>query len=242
MAIAQAPTAPRQRKSTPSQRRPAPPLDSGDRLTRPEFHRRYQAQPTLKKAELIEGVVYVPSPVSNAHAEIHSATIGWTIAYCAATPGLHVSDNATLFLDADNEVQPDICLWLDESAGGRVQVTPDGFLRGVPELIVEIAASSAAYDLHDKMNAYRRNGVQEYLVLIIHEQEARWFRLEDGRYQPLAAESDGVYRSVALPGLWLAPAHLWAGKLAELLALVQQGLASPQHAEFLKSTTATAQD
>ena len=39
------------------------PLEHGDHLTREEFERRYEAMPHVRKAELIEGVVYMPSPV-----------------------------------------------------------------------------------------------------------------------------------------------------------------------------------
>lgn len=213
--------------------RSLPPLLNGDRLTRAEFHRRYVAHPEIHQAELIEGVVYLASPVSSLHGTIHSDAQTWVGVYRAGTPGVLAADNTTLFLDVDNEVQPDICLWLEASVGGKVAETPQGFLAGTPHLIVEIAASSAGYDLHDKLNVYRRNGVAEYLVLLAYERESRWFRLEEGRYIQAQPDADGVYRSAALPGLWFNSDLFWAGKLAELLALVQQGLASEEHAAFV---------
>jgi hypothetical protein len=119
--------------------------------------------PYIKKAELIEGVVYVPSPVRSAsHAKPHGVMITWLGTYAAATPGVELNDNATVRLDLDNEPQPDALLRLEERLGGHSRLSPDDYIEGGPELIAEIAASSAAYDLHDKLRAYRRNQVQEY--------------------------------------------------------------------------------
>lgn len=213
--------------------RALPPLLNGDHLTQAEFHRRYVAHPEIRKAELIEGVVYVASPVHFQHGEPHSAINFWAVAYQSATPGIRVADNTSTLIDGDNEVQPDVAIWIDKARGGRVDVGADGMLYGAPEMIVEIAASSAGYDLYDKLNVYRRNGVAEYLVLLAYERESRWFRLEEGRYELMQPDADGVYRSAALPGLWFSSDLFWAGKPAELLALVQQGLASEEHAAFV---------
>jgi len=126
-----------------------PRLENGDRLTRYEFERRYEAMPHLKKAELIDGVVYMGSPVRfERHGKPHSYAIGWLAVYCAATPGVDLGDNATVRLDVDNEPQPDALLRLDPSVGGQSRISDDDYVEGAPELIVEIAASSASYDLH----------------------------------------------------------------------------------------------
>ncbi len=180
-----------------------PPLNSGDRLSRAEFERRYSARPDLKKAELIEGVVYVASPVrAQQHGIPHSYIIGWLVNYCAATPGLHLTDNTTLRLDVDNEPQPDVAVWIDETLGGQARIADDDYLTGVPELIVEVAASSAAYDLHEKLHVYRRNGVQEYLVLLPYEQQIVWYTWHEGGYVPLTPDAQGVLRSQIFPGLY----------------------------------------
>lgn len=213
-----------------------PPLESGDRLTRAEFERRYEAQPEIKKAELIEGVVYVASPVRvHRHGAPHSDIVTWLGVYRAATPGVRTADNATLRLDLDNEPQPDVAVWLE---GGNAFVDDDDYLQGAPELIVEVAGSSAAIDLHDKLNAYRRNGVQEYLVLLTHEQEVRWFRFENGEIRMIEADEQGVLRSQVLPGLYFDASRFWQGNLAGLLAVLQQGLASAEHATFVKQLEA----
>jgi Uma2 family endonuclease len=211
-----------------------PPLNSGDRLSRAEFERRYTARPDIKKAELIEGVVYVPSPTYPQHGMPHSDIIGWLSAYRAATPGICVSDSTSLRLDVDNEPQPDVCVWIEDPTGEALRVPRDTFLEITPELVVEVAASSAAYDLHDKLNVYRRNGVQEYLVLVIHERETRWYVWEEGEYHLLEPDEEGVLRSRVLPGLWLQPERFWAGDLAGVLAVLQQGLVSPEHETFVK--------
>jgi len=221
----------------------SPPLNSGDRLSRAEFHRRYLAQPEIKKAELIEGVVYVASPVRiKQHSQPHSYVVGWLMVYCAATPGIRMADNGTLKLDVDNEPQPDVSVWIDEKLGGQARIGSDDYLEGAPELIVEVAASSAAYDLHDKRNAYRRSGVQEYLVLLPYEQQIVWYTWQEGEYHELVADAEGILRSLVFPGLWFNPARFWAADLAGLLVVLQQGLASPEHVAFTERLMALAKE
>jgi Uma2 family endonuclease len=220
----------------------APPLNSGDRLSRAEFERRYQAHPEIKKAELIEGVVYVTSPARyRQHADPHFDIIGWLAVYRATTPGVRGGDNATLRLDFENEPQPDALLRLDPAIGGRSFVAEDDYLEGSPELIVEVAASSASYDLHDKRRAYARNGVVEYLVIQTYERQVSWFVLREGVYEALEVDEKGILRSEVFPGLWLQPAALWSGDLATMLAVLQEDLASAEHAAFVEQLQAKRQ-
>jgi len=120
-----------------------------------------------------------------------------------------------------------------DGQGGRSRLTEEDYLEGPPELIVEVAASSVAYDLHDEKRAYQRNGVPEYLTVQMYEQRVDWFVLRAGVYEPLEPGEAGVLRSEVFPGLWLRPAALWSGDLTGLLATLQAGLASPEHAEFV---------
>lgn len=216
-----------------------PPLENGDRLTRHEFERRYEAMPHIKKAELIEGVVHMPSPVHlMGHSFPHTQIITWLGTYSALTPGTLPADNATVRLDADNEFQPDALLRLDPKHGGKSRVTEDDYVEGPPELVVEIAASSIAYDLHDKLRVYRRNGVQEYLVWQVYDERIDWFTLSEGEYKPLAADEHGVIRSQLFPGLRLSTKALLSGDLAGVLAELQNGLASEEHAAFIARLSA----
>jgi Uma2 family endonuclease len=215
-----------------------PPLENGDRLTRREFERRYEAMRRARKAELIEGTVYTPSPIhATTHAQPHSAVMGLLFNYAAATPGTIALDNPTLRLDEDNEPQPDAVLMIDPARGGRARINEDDYLEGPPELIVEIASSSVSYDLHQKFNVYRRAGVQEYLVWQVREQELRWWRLDEGAYVPLTADEASVLRSVIFPGLWLAAPLLLGGDMQAVIAVLQQGLQSPEHAQALQRLT-----
>ncbi|MBW4591717.1 MAG: Uma2 family endonuclease [Brasilonema angustatum HA4187-MV1] len=213
-----------------------PPLESGDRLTRHEFERRYQTMPHVKKAELIEGVVYLASPVRvKSHGRPHAKIITWLGTYCVATPGVDMADNATVRLDVDNEPQPDALLRLEPEVGGKSRISDDDYVEGAPELIVEIAASSASYDLTDKLNAYRRNGVQEYIVWQMYENRLNWFKLEEGRYVSLEPDTTGVIRSYIFPGLWLAVPALQEGNMVEVLAVLHQGLQTQEHQAFVES-------
>jgi Uma2 family endonuclease len=210
-----------------------PPLENGDTLTRAEFERRYEAMPHLKKAELIEGVVYVPSPVRHSyHGHQHTHLISWLGYYEAHTPGVEASDNVTVRLDLDNEPQPDALLFIDPACGGHALIDADGYIEGAPELVAEVASSSASYDLHAKLRVYRRNGVREYIVWRVLDRELDWFVLRAGQYERLPLDTEGLYRSEIFPGLWLDPAALLRGDLATVLAVVQRGLASPEHAAF----------
>lgn len=212
-----------------------PPLESGDRLTRQEFERRYQAMPQIKKAELIEGVVYVASPVRIAnHGRPHAQVMGWLTTYWAATPGVDLADNTTVRLDLDNEPQPDALLRIEPEVGGNSRITEDDYVEGAPELIAEIAASSASYDLNAKLNAYRRNGVQEYIVWQMYENRLDWFSLQEGRYIALPPDDAGVIRSQIFPGLWLAVNALREGDLAQVLAVLQQGIQTAEHQAFVE--------
>lgn len=212
-----------------------PPLESGDRLTRYEFEQRYNAMPDLKKAELIEGVVYLASPVrSRSHGQPHAALMGWLFAYWVATPEVDLNDNTTVRLDVDNEPQPDALLRLEEQVGGQSRLSKDDYIEGAPELVVEIAASSAAKDLHDKKQAYRRNGVQEYIVWQVLDQKLNWFCLRQGAYVSLEPDASGVVKSQVFPGLHLAVSDLLAGNMQKVLAVLQQGLSSAEHVAFVQ--------
>ncbi len=211
-----------------------PPLYAGDRLSRVEFERRYHAHPEIKKAELVEGIVYMPSPARfSQHSQPQADVITWLGMYRSVTPGVMVGDNATLRLDYENVVQPDALLRLDPALGGRSRITADDYLAGPPELVVEIAASSAAYDLGVKRRVYARNGVQEYLAAQAYEQRIDWFVLREGVVEALQPDQNGILRREVFPGLWLPVDGLWAGDLAALLSVLQQGVASPEHAAFV---------
>ncbi|MEA5417640.1 Uma2 family endonuclease [Spirulina sp. CCNP1310] len=206
-----------------------PPLENGDRLTRAEFERRYTAMAHVKKAELIAGRVYMASPLRiRQHGNPHSRIITWLGVYEAATPGVMAADNATVRLDGENEPQPDALL---RREGGTSRISVDDYLEGPPELIVEIAASTASYDLHEKFQVYRENGVQEYLVWRVQDGGLDWYQLRGGEYVS-QDEEEGVLKSLVFPGLWLNRRALLAGDLAAVLATVQAGIATAEHQQF----------
>ena len=211
---------------------PPPPLKHGEQLTREEFERRYEAMPYLKKAELIGGVVYMPSPVrTDIHSEPHARIMTWLGVYWTATLGVQCADNATVHLDPDNEAQPDALLRINE--GGTSLLNDKGYIEGAPELIVEIAGTSADYDLHEKLEAYLRNGVTEYIVWRTQEGRLDWFRLVSEEYVPMVPDADGLIESQIFPGLRLAVQALMGGDLATVLSELQKGLETDEHAAFV---------
>ncbi len=212
-----------------------PPLENGDRLTRAEFERRYAAMPNLKKAELIEGVVYMPAALRfRSHGQPHGDLMTWLGVYKAFTPGLGLGVEPTVRLDLHNVLQPDAVLLIEPIAGGQVQLSEDDYIEGAPELVAEVAASSSAIDLGNKQWAYQRDGVQEYLVWQVFEQRLDWFSLQDGVFVALEPDAQGMIRSRVFPGLWLAVSDLLAGHMQQVLAVLQQGLGSTEHQVFVQ--------
>ena len=211
-----------------------PLLQAGDRLSRAEFERRYSAMAHVKKAELVEGVVYLPSPVSHLHhGGPHSQLGMWLRLYKTRTPGTLCSDNATVRLDLENEPQPDLLLCIQPEHGGQVAVGSAGYFEGAPELVVEVTASRASYDLHDKLRAYRRNGVREYLVWRTLDGAFDWFVWREGEYVPMPLAIDGILRSEVFPGLWLDTAAALREDDPAVIVTLERGLASSEHAAFV---------
>ena len=215
-------------------------LESGDRLTRDEFERRYAAS-AVHKAELIRGVVYVASPVrSDVHGSPHLILSMWAGLFVARTPGTDGACDATVRLTPDSEPQPDIMLCIEERHGGRAQLDSSGYLGGPPELVVEIAASSASYDLHDKKAAYADAAIQEYVVWRTLDRAIDCFHLRDGRYERAPAATDGIWRSEVLPGLWLDCEAAIERDRTGVLDTLEQGLATEAHREFVAQLRAAA--
>ncbi len=216
-----------------------PPLQPGDHLTRQEFERRYDATPGLKKAELIEGVVYMPPPVSFGwHSEPHVHLVGWLWHYRVHTPGVRSGADGSIRLSDASVPQPDALLFIDPAHGGQARISADDFLEGAPELVCEVAATSAGYDLHTKLELYRSSGVKEYVVWRTFDGEIDWFVGRAGTFERLAPDPDGIFQSTVFPGLWLDASNLLKANVVAVLAKLQEGLASAEHAQFVARLSA----
>jgi Uma2 family endonuclease len=211
----------------------APPLQPGDHLTRAEFLRIWEQHPEIKFAELIGGVVYMPSPLTRQHGIADRYTAGWLFLYEAQTPGTEGGNNATMMMQGDETLQPDDYLRIRPDYGGR-SCNDGKYVAGSPELIAEICVSSASYDLHEKLELYEREGVLEYVAILMREQEIRWHRLTGKGYKLLQPSKNGIWKSKVFPGLWLDGKAMLAGDAARVLAVLQKGLKSPEHAAFVK--------
>lgn len=211
-----------------------PHLEPGDTLTRAEFERRYDAMSELKKAELIEGVVYMPSPVRlRRHSGPHAATITWLGHYWASTPGVLVADNGSIRLDQDNMPQPDAAMLIDPACGGKVRIGADDYVESAPEWLGEISASSVSLDLNAKLRVYQDHRVREYMVWRVAEKAIDWFVLRQNQFARLPLTSAGLYQSEVFPGLWLDALAMTNLDLPKVLHTLQQGLATPEHAAFV---------
>lgn len=210
----------------------AGPLRNGDTLDQPTFHELYEQTPKDFRAELIEGVVYVSSPVSAEHSESHIEMAGWLAVYKAATPGVVACDNGSVILDFSNEYQPDASLAIVEEGGGQSRVNKKGYVEGAPELCVEVAYSSAAIDLHAKKKVYARTGVREYVVAVLQAGRVDCFELNNKVFKESPADEAGIWKSGVFPGLWLNGPALIRKETAAVLETLHEGLATPEHQQF----------
>ncbi len=207
-------------------------LVEGEHLEQPEFHERYEAMPQGIKAELINGVVYMASPVGNDHGYGQGDAISWLNFYAIETPGVRTSGELSAILGRRSEPQPDATLIILPEYGGQT-TSEGGYIRGAPELVVEIARATRYIDLGPKLKDYERAGVKEYIVRAFDPDDFLWFRRIDGVLIWVSPSADGLYRSEVFPGLWLDPAALLAGDLRRLRQVVDQGVATPEHAAFV---------
>jgi hypothetical protein len=212
-----------------------PRLEPGDHLTRAEFERRYHAMPECKKAELIEGVVYMPSPLRfENHGEPHLHVNTWLGVYLAATPGVRGADNASNRLDLENEPQPDCMLFIDPNCAGQIRISADDYVVGPAELVVEVSGSTVAFDRGPKLRTFRRHGVNEYLIWRVEDSRFEWNVLRESDYERLQPNDDGLLCSEVFPGLWLDGDAMLRGDLATVLAVLQRGLAGEGHQKFVE--------
>jgi Uma2 family endonuclease len=208
-----------------------PPLFEGDCLSSDEFLRRWEEMPDLRHAELIEGIVYMSSPVSNHHDGCHVVLTSWLGNYAAGTPGCFPSLEGTWRMGRSNVPQPDLGLMILPEYGG--QSTVEGpYYAGAPELIVEVAVSSYSRDFGVKKRLYERKGVREYLIALPRQRKLVCHRLTPAGFQTFEPGADGIFRSGMFPGLWLDMDALWKLDLARMNTMLQQGLATPEHAAF----------
>jgi hypothetical protein len=215
-----------------SERVATPPLVEGQRLDQPEFHRRYLAMPKGTRAELINGVVHMPSPVGRPHAKAHVPTLLWLAYYEEATPGVEVLNGATTILSWKSEPQPDALLRILPEYGGQTRDVRE-YVCDAPELAVEVSRATRYVDLGPKLEDYERAGVREYIVRAMNPDEVIWHVMREGRLIAVQPGADGLYRSEVFPGLWLDPASLLADDRVALRAALDRGLATPEHAAFI---------
>jgi Uma2 family endonuclease len=214
--------------------REVPPLQHGDRLSRAEFERRYEAMPEVRKAELIEGVVHMPSPVRLEHHGSPAVDItSWLGVYRGLTPGVVAGHNTSVRLEPESMPQPEMLLLIDPALGGRARISSDDYVEGSPELLAEVSASTKSIDLVEKFQLYRENKIQEYIVWRVDDRAIDWFVLRGVQHDRLLPGQDGIIRSEVFPGLWLDPEAMIRGDFARVLQVLQQGIASPEHAAFV---------
>jgi Uma2 family endonuclease len=215
-----------------------PPLEAGDHLDQATFHARYEAMPLDFRAELIGGVVFVPSPLRLEHGELHALIMGWLTNYWDATPGTSVRANSTAILGDDSEPQPDATLVIEPERGGQSSISEDGYATGPPELIVEVASSSESIDLHAKRRVYEQAGVLEYVVVVLRQRMVRWFVLQDGTYREIEADAQGLFKSTVFPGLWLDAPALLRRDVRQVMTTLQRGIETPEHTAFVQQLQA----
>ena len=208
------------------------PLREGDRLTADEFLRRWDAMPELKFAELLDGIVFMASPLSRSHGRSHSRFTFWLEFYLDSTPGCEVLIDTTSILGDRDVTQPDLALRILPEHGGQSHDAGE-YVGGSLELIAEVSGSTSSRDLGIKLEMYRRAGVREYITLLLKPRQVIWRQLVSGRYEEITSDDDGWLRSRVFPGLWLDPAAVWDLERS-LRTAVEQGIRSPEHDAFVR--------
>jgi Uma2 family endonuclease len=209
-----------------------PPLEAGQHLSRAEFLRRWEAMPNVKQAELLGGVVYMPSPLSRLHGRIGRDVGMWLGVYQVDTPGCDGGNEATWLMPGEETPQPDSALWILPEYGGQ-SGTQGIYCAGAPELLVEVSISRSNYDRGEKREIYRASGVREYVIVLPDDNEILWHRLADGEYHFVPPDAGGIWRSQVFPGLWLHGAALIGGDGKRLLSVLAKGIASEEHQRFV---------
>lgn len=209
-----------------------PPFQDGDVLDQPTFHSLYETTPSGFRAELIEGIVHMASPVQLRHGGPSGKVSQWLGAYADEVEGTFAYNEITAILGPSDEPQPDHSLLVLPEAGGQTRENHGGYLLGAPELAVEIANTTTLIDLHAKKAMYERYGAREYIVVEAKRKTVHWFTRRGEKFVPLLPDIDGILVSKVFPGLWLAPAALFDRSAKRLLATLQLGIASPEHAKF----------
>ena len=217
--------------SMPAQVLP-PPLREGDRLSREEFMRRWDAMPDLKRAELIDGIVHMASPVSAVHGANHADLSAWLWHYAKSATGCRVYLSTTWLMSSDNAPQPDLALRILPEYGGQSRYEGE-YPVGAPELTIEVSYTTAARDAGDKLRLYERIGVREYMIALPAKRQVVWRELVGGKFREIPQDADGWLRSRVFPGLWLDPAALWRGDFSVLTAL-QSGIETDEHRAFAR--------
>ncbi|HZU96846.1 MAG TPA: Uma2 family endonuclease [Planctomycetota bacterium] len=211
-----------------------PPLENGDFMDSAEFLRRYYAMPEGVRAELIDGIVYMASPVSAFHGRPNGLVNTVFCVYAAATPGTDTNDGVTVRLGPKDVPEPDAVLTIDAAAGGISALDERGLITGPVELAAEVAFSSTSRDLNQKKARYEKEGILEYLVVVVGAGEVRWFSRRRGAYVAMKPDRHGILRSRIFPGLWLDGPALLAVDRKRVLSVLAKGLRSREHAAFVR--------
>jgi Uma2 family endonuclease len=220
-------------RRTKHQKKEIPPLMNGDHLDQKTFHERYVAMPSHVRAELIGGIVFMPSPLKRKHGRKGLRLCQWLAGYEDGTPGTEALESASCILYPDSEPQPDGCLFVLSECGGQIWEDKDGYINGAPEFVGEISDSTESIDLHSKKKDYEEAGVREYMVVALRANKVFWFIRRRGKFKEMPMGADGIYRSEVFPGLWLDAAAFLKHDGKRVLAALGQGLASPEHAAFV---------
>jgi len=210
------------------------PLREGERIKRDEFERRAKAFPQAGRVELIDGVVHLMSPISFfGHGLPHANMMTWLNLYSIDTPGTCCGAPTSIRIDDENEPEPDAILFIDPERGGAAAFDEDEYVTGAPELVIEISNTTTGKDLNIKLPLYERDGIREYIVWRVEDQEIDWFVLRESGYERLTLGEDGIYRSEVFPGLWLDVDAIVSGDRRRMIRVLEQGLATIEHNEFV---------
>ncbi len=158
-------------------------------------------------AEWVRGEVIITSPASRRHQEISGFLISIMQVFVEAHNSGWLCSAPFLMRLEDSAREPDL-LFLAAQHQERLCET---YLDGPADLAVEIISpESFGRDRGDKFYEYEAAGIPEYWLIDPLRERAEFYQLdEQGRYQLVVPDEDGVYHAAQLPGFAFPVDWLW---------------------------------
>ncbi len=158
----------------------------------------YDALDPSVKAEWINGVAVVHSPVRLSHSDASGTLYRLIGNYLDLHPLGAVHHEKVMIQLTRNSYEPDVCFF---RAATAASFTPDMVLFPAPDFVAEVLSdSTAARDRGVKFTDYAAHGISEYWIIDADAEEIEQYVLHEGDYQLRQRATTGAIRSAVIAG------------------------------------------